>query len=412
VEIEPTGIFSFGKKKSDLIIEKESRWEIFSPISLLVLCTMSVLFIRSAQAYTGGSQWKMQVLWIIIGFSIYVFVSLLDYHFWMRFAHVIYVIGVASLVLVFLWPEKYGSQRWIDFGIFKIQPSEFAKIVTLILGASIMSRSEIGILKDSLKGIFKLGICFACPMFLIFKQPDLGSTLVFPPIAFSLLYVARIPYRFFVATALLFVVIIGVLGYDVFRYYQYKSENPNPQEAIVAYEDTTLIPLKDYQRKRILTFLAPEVMDPNGIGSNWNRIQALIAVATGGITGKGLGNGMQAKLGYLPSAVAHNDFIFAVLAEESGFVGGIIAIGAFFLLIFGCLKVASKASDRFGAMLAIGVSILLMTHVFINIGMTIGITPITGLPLPFLSYGGSFLISCFILLGLVQSVYRHRKEFR
>jgi rod shape determining protein RodA len=412
VKVEPTGIFSSGKKKTDLFIEKESRWEVFSPISLLVLCTMSVLFIRSAQAYTGGNQWKMQALWIIIGFLIYMVVSLLDYHFWMRFAHVFYVIGVASLLLVFLWPEKYGSQRWIDFGIFKIQPSEFAKIVTLILGASIMSRSEIGILKDSLKGIFKLGICFACPMFLIFKQPDLGSTLVFPPIAFSLLYVARIPYRFFVATALLFVVIIGVLGYDVFRYYQYKSENPNPQEAIVAYEDTTLIPLKDYQRKRILTFLAPEVMDPNGIGSNWNRIQALIAVATGGITGKGLGNGMQAKLGYLPSAVAHNDFIFAVLAEESGFVGGIIAIGAFFLLIFGCLKVASKASDRFGAMLAIGVSILLMTHVFINIGMTIGITPITGLPLPFLSYGGSFLISCFILLGLVQSVYRHRKEFR
>ena len=412
MKVEPTGIFSSGKKKTDLFIEKESRWEVFSPISLLVLCTMSVLFIRSAQAYTGGNQWKMQALWIIIGFLIYMVVSLLDYHFWMRFAHVFYVIGVASLLLVFLWPEKYGSQRWIDFGIFKIQPSEFAKIVTLILGASIMSRSEIGILKDSLKGTFKLGICFACPMFLIFKQPDLGSTLVFPPIAFSLLYVARIPYRFFVATALLFVVIIGVLGYDVFRYYQYKSENPNPQEAIVAYEDTTLIPLKDYQRKRILTFLAPEVMDPNGIGSNWNRIQALIAVATGGITGKGLGNGMQAKLGYLPSAVAHNDFIFAVLAEESGFVGGIIAIGAFFLLIFGCLKVASKASDRFGAMLAIGVSILLMTHVFINIGMTIGITPITGLPLPFLSYGGSFLISCFILLGLVQSVYRHRKEFR
>jgi rod shape determining protein RodA len=248
-------------------------------------------------------------------------------------------------------------------------------------------------------------------MFLIFKQPDLGSTLVFPPIAFSLLYVARIPSRFFVATALLFVVMIGVLGYDVFRYYQYKSENPNPTEAIVAYEDTSLIPLKDYQRKRILTFLAPEVMDPNGIGANWNRIQALIAVATGGTTGKGLGNGMQAKLGYLPSAVAHNDFIFAVLAEESGFVGGIIAIGAYSLLIFGCIKVASKASDRFGAMLAVGISVLLMTHVFINIGMTIGITPITGLPLPFLSYGGSFLISCFILLGLVQSVYRHRKQF-
>lgn len=412
MDTQSTGIFTPGNKKHGQFLEKEKRWEIFSPISLMILCTMSILFIRSAQAYTGGNQWQMQVLWVLIGFSIYIAVSMVDYHFWMRFAHVFYVLGVVSLILVFLWPEKYGAQRWIDFGKFKIQPSEFAKIVTLILGASILSRSEIGTLKDSLKGILKLGICFVCPMFLIFKQPDLGSTLVFPPIAFSLLYVARIPYRFFVATALLFVVIIGVLGYDVYRYYQYKSENPNPTEAIVAYEDTSLIPLKDYQRKRILTFLAPEVMDPNGIGANWNRIQALIAVATGGTTGKGLGNGMQAKLGYLPSAVAHNDFIFAVLAEESGFVGGIIAIGSFFLLIFGCVKVASKAADRFGAMLAIGVSVLLMTHVFINIGMTIGITPITGLPLPFLSYGGSFLISCFILLGLVQSVYRHRKEFR
>ena len=404
-------IFSKGRKP-DTLIEYENRWEIFSPVSLLILCTMSVLFIRSAQAYTGGNQWEMQVVWVLLGFLIYFFVSLVDYHFWMRFAHITYAIGLASLFLVFIWPERYGAQRWIDLHFFKIQPSEFAKIVTLILGASILSRSEIGDVRDSLRGIFKLAICFACPMFLIFMQPDLGSTLVFPPIAFSILYVARIPNRFFVALAFLFVVMMGVLCFVVFRYFHYKSVNPNPTEAVVAYQDTSLIPLKDYQRKRILTFVAPEVMDPSGIGANWNRIQALIAVATGGISGKGLGHGMQAKLGYLPSAVAHNDFIFAVLAEESGFVGGLLVLGAFFLLIFGCLKVASKASDRFGAMLAIGVSVLLMTHVFINIGMTIGITPITGLPLPFLSYGGSFMISCFILLGLVQSVYRHRKEFR
>ena len=211
---------------------------------------------------------------------------------------------------------------------------------------------------------------------------------------------------------MLFVVLIGVLGWDAFRYYQYKSENPRPSEAIIAYEDTPLVPLKDYQRKRILTFLAPEVEDPHGVGANWNRIQALIAVATGGITGKGLGNGMQAKLGYLPSAVAHNDFIFAVLAEESGLLGGFIAVFAFGLIIFGCLKVASKAADPFGAMIAVGVSVLLMTHMFVNVGMTIGITPITGLPLPFLSYGGSFVVTCFMMLGVVQSVYRFRKQFR
>ena len=123
-----------------------------------------------------------------------------------------------------------------------------------------------------------------------------------------------------------------------------------------------------------------------------------------------MGEGMQAKLGYLPTAVAHNDYIFAVIAEESGLLGGLLAIGAIMTIIFGCLRVASKSADRFGAMLAIGVSVLLMTHVFINIGMTLGITPITGLPLPFLSYGGSFLVVCFLMLGMVQSVYRFRKE--
>ena len=121
---------------------------------------------------------------------------------------------------------------------------------------------------------------------------------------------------------------------------------------------------------------------------------------------------MQAKLGYLPTAVAHNDFIFAVLAEESGLFGSLLAMLAFGLIIFGCLKIAAKSADRFGAMIAVGVSVLLMTHMFVNVGMTIGITPITGLPLPFLSYGGSFLVTCFLMMGVVQSVYRYRKEFR
>ena len=130
-------------------------------------------------------------------------------------------------------------------------------------------------------------------------------------------------------------VLLCVLSWGVFRYYQHKSENPHSSNAITAYEETSLVPLKDYQRKRILTFIAPEIEDPHGIGANWNRIQALIAVATGGLTGKGLGEGMQAKLGYLPSAVAHNDFIFAVLAEESGLVGGSLALIALHSLLSG-----------------------------------------------------------------------------
>ena len=407
---------SFTKKPPEKpikdILESESRFDWITPFCLLGLSLVSVVFIRSAQAYTGGEQWKMQIIWCSLGFLSYIVFSMIDYHFWMRYAHVFYFISILALCLVFGGPTLYGARRWIDFEYFKIQPSEITKWATLIFGASILARAKVGDFKESMKGISKAAGCFALPMFLIFLQPDLGSTLVFPPVAFSILYVARIPRRFFLATFTIFLVAIGVLGLDIFHYYQYKSENPRTSDSVVAYEETSLVPLKDYQRKRILTFLAPKVEDPDGIGANWNRIQALIAVATGGYSGKGLGDGMQAKLGYLPTAVAHNDFIFAVLAEESGLFGATLALSAYILIVFGCLKVAAQSSDRFGAMLAVGVSVLLMTHVFVNVGMTIGITPITGLPLPFLSYGGSFLVTCFILLGTVQSVYRYRREFR
>ena len=392
----------------DFLIRKENTWDWVTPICLLVLSIMSVVFIHSAQAYGGGNYWKMQIVWCVIGFSLYGAVSVINYQLWMRYAHIFYFLVLIGLLLVFAGPTIYGARRWIDFGLFKVQPSEVAKWSTMIFGASLLARSKVGDMQDSLKGILKVAACFGLPMFLIFLQPDLGSTMVFPPIAFSLLYVARMPTKFFVSTFVVFVVLLGLLSFDLFHYYQYKLENPKPSDAVVAYEETSLLPLKDYQRKRILTFVAPEVEDPHGVGSNWNRIQALIAVATGGLSGKGLGEGMQAKLGYLPTAVAHNDFIFAVIAEESGLLGGGLAIGMLCLVVFGCLRVATMAADRFGAMLAVGVSVLLMTHVFINIGMTIGITPITGLPLPFLSYGGSFMVGCFLMLGMVQSVFRYR----
>ncbi|MBL6827253.1 MAG: rod shape-determining protein RodA [Opitutales bacterium] len=372
---------------------------------------MSVMFIQSAQAYDGGNEWKKQIVWSLLGFILYFTVAILDYRIFLKYAHIVYGISILSLLLVFGGPKIYGASRWVDLGFFKIQPSEMAKFATLVMGASILSRSKIGDLRDSLNGILRLTLCFILPMFLIFLQPDLGSTMVLPPIAFTLLYVARIPAKFFVATAILFMLLLGLLGLDIYRYYQHKSENLRTSEPVVAYEENALLPLKDYQRKRILTFIAPEVVDPHGIGPNWNRIQALIAVSTGGISGKGWGEGMQAKLGYLPPAVAHNDFIFAVLAEEWGLIGSIFALLAYAVVIFGCLKVASKSADMFGRLLASSVAILLMVHLFINVGMTLGITPITGLPLPFMSYGGSFIITCFLMMGVVQSIHRHRKEF-
>jgi rod shape determining protein RodA len=177
-----------------------------------------------------------------------------------------------------------------------------------------------------------------------------------------------------------------------------------------AYEHHSWVPLHDYQRNRILGFAAPEKIDPKGTESVYNLTQSLISVGSGGLKGKGWTDGTQAQLGYLPRSVATNDFIFSVIAEEKGFLGSIAVLGLFGVVLFNGIRIAGLARDRLGTLLAIGVTVLFTVHVFVNIAMTIGLVPITGIPLPFISYGGSFVLSCCLLQGLVQSVYRFRKD--
>jgi rod shape determining protein RodA len=169
------------------------------------------------------------------------------------------------------------------------------------------------------------------------------------------------------------------------------------------------VPLRDYQRNRIVSFVAPDKFDSMNIG--WNQRQSLISVGSGGLTGKGWREGTQAQLGYLPRSVAPNDFIFSVIAEEKGFLGSITVLSLFGVVLFNGIRIAGLSRDRLGTLLAIGVTALFTVHVFVNIAMTIGLVPITGIPLPFISYGGSFVLSCCLLQGLVQSVYRFRKDF-
>jgi len=406
---------------------QEHRSDWISPLGILLLGLMGVFFIYSAQKYLGGGAWKMQILWLFVGGIAYGVVSLINYKFYLENAHLIYWATVLLLVPLALqamlldinnnWKfplieTRHGSTRWIDFGPASIQPSEFAKFGTLIMSASLLARSEVGTVPESIKVLIKVGIASSIPVFLIFLQPDLGSSLVFPPMVFSLLYVSNLSEKFFATVFGLFLAAVLWVGVDVYRYQDFmRSNDLDPLQAAGAYEDQSLLPLKDYQRNRILAFAAPSVVDPKGTGVAWNLNQSLYAVAGGGLTGKGLGEGTQAKLGYLPPTVATNDFIFAVLAEESGYVGGLIVLTLFFILVANGIRIAGMARDRFGALLCVGVSVILMIHVFINIGMTIGLMPITGLPLPFLSYGGSFVLSCCILQGLVQSVYRYRRDF-
>jgi rod shape determining protein RodA len=221
---------------------------------------------------------------------------------------------------------------------------------------------------------------------------------------FGLLFVSRLSLSFFGSLMALCLFLILLLGADVYGHYRHF----HPDAPSFGMPRRPFLPLRTYQRERILSFVAPHVVDPNGVHIGWHRKQSLIAVGSGGFWGKGWGKNTQAKLGYLPKAASFNDFIFSVAAEEIGFFGASFILVLYAVLIVHSLRVAGLSRDRFGCYLAVGVSLLLLTHTWINIGMTIGLMPITGIPLPFLSYGGSFVVMCFVALGVVQSVYRFR----
>lgn len=388
------------------------RSDLISPVAILALGTVGVFFIYSAQLATGKGQWMLQVAWLVIGAACYCAVSLIDYKFWLKYAHWVYAASLVTLLALWtpLGVTRLGATRWIDFGPFSIQPSEAAKLGVLIMSASLLTRSEIGTVRESLKVLGKMALAAGLPILFILLQPDLGSALVIPPMVFALLYVSNLSQRFFAAALGAFLLIVGIVGIDVWRYVHFMESHGYSYRDTGRYETHSWLPyIHDYQRNRVLSFVNPEKYDPMGIG--WNLNQSLISVGSGGFSGKGWTEGTQAKLGYLPRAVAHNDFIFSVLAEEKGFLGSISVLALLGVVLWNGIRIAGLARDRFGTLLALGVTVLFAVHVFVNIAMTIGLVPITGIPLPFISYGGSFALSCCVLQGLVQSVYRFRKEF-
>jgi rod shape determining protein RodA len=377
------------------------------------LGAFGVAFIYSAQLPVQGRGWIAQMVWLLLGAGVYITVSLIDYQFWLGVAHWLYAISLVPLILVLvpgIGSEVYGSQRWIRMGPFQFQPSDLAIVAVLLITASLLVRSEIGTVKQSLGVLGKLALAVGIPMLLILKQPDLKSAIVLPPMVFSMLYVSRLSGRFFAGALAAFLLVTGLVAWDTWRYMDFMETNGYSFQADRGlYEQHSWIPLHDYQRNRILSFIDPDKIDPMGIG--WNQRQSLISVGSGGLSGKGWTEGTQARLGYLPRAVAHNDFIFSVIAEEKGFLGSITVLSLFGLMLFNGIRIAGLSRDRFGSLLALGVTVLFMVHVFVNIAMTIGLVPITGIPLPFISYGGTFVLSCCLLQGLVQSVYRFRKDF-
>lgn len=390
-----------------------SRWDLWSPLALVALSLIGVAFIYSAQLATPLENWMNQLVWLVAGACVYIAVSLVDYRIWLSIWHWFYLACLLLLILVLLpgvGNERFGAQRWLDLGFFALQPSEPAKAAVLFATASLLTAARLGSIHQSLGTLGKLALAAGVPMFLILLQPDLKSAIVLPPMVFSMLYVSRLSTRFFAGALGAFLIVVGIVSWDMRGYMKFMDENKlSYMNDRGKYEQVSWVPLKDYQRNRIISFIAPEKIDPMGIG--WNLRQSLISVGSGGLTGKGWTEGTQAQLGYLPRAVAHNDFIFSVIAEEKGFLGSLTVLGLFGIVLFNGIRIAGLARDRFGTLLAVGVTVLFSVHVFVNIAMTIGLVPITGIPLPFISYGGSFVLSCCLLQGLVQSVYRFRKDF-
>ncbi len=396
-------------------VTTRERFDWMTPVCLVLLATFGVFFIYSAQMASGREQWEQQIVWLIAGAILYTATAFLDYRLWLRWSHWVYLFSLMVLLLVLVpgigETRGMGARRWLGIGAFSFQPSESAKLAVLIMTAATLTGAKIGTVRDSLQTLIKLALAAGIPMVLILAEPDLGTALVLAPMVFAMLYISNLSSRFFTAAVGVFTLLVGLVALDTWRYATFLADNNflKPQEARGQYEARSWLPLHDYQRERVLAFIAPDKIDPTGIG--WNQHQSLISVGSGGLTGKGWTEGTQAKLGYLPRGIAHNDFIFSVIAEEKGFLGSITVIGLFGVVLWNGIRIAGLARDRFGALLALGVTVLIAVHVFVNIAMTIGLAPVTGIPLPFISYGGTFVLSCCLLQGLVQSVYRFRRDF-
>jgi rod shape determining protein RodA len=344
---------------------------------VVLLSSLGVLQIFSATHDTvWRDAWWKQLLWLALGLVVLWVATTVDYHAMLHHVPLIYLASIATLLAVFFVGKLvFGSRRWIPIGGFNFQVSEFVKLVIILLVARYLTevRGEI------LEGweLVKLSGLVAVPMVLVMLQPDLGTALTYLPILGAGCFLAGLRWKYVAAVGVLLAVLLPVGWYSN--------------------------ALWDYQKGRVETFLNPD-SDPRGRG--YQAIQSKIAVGAGGMWGKGVTRGTQTQLRFLP--VPHTDFIFSAFAEEHGFAGVVFVLILYFVLLMQIVQNAQTAADRAGVYLCMGVAALLLFHVLVNVGMVVGRMPVAGIPLPLLSYGGSNLLSTFLMLGLVNNVRLRR----
>ncbi|MEO8049599.1 MAG: rod shape-determining protein RodA [Acidobacteriota bacterium] len=341
----------------------------------LVICGLGVLQIYSATRDTRWEDaWWKQLIWIGIALGLMWVVTSIDYHTLLGQIPLLYTLAVSALVAVLLVGRLvFGSRRWINILGVTLQVSEFVKLVIILVVARYVSELRSDEIKP--RDLFKLGGLVGIPALLVMYQPDLGTGLTYLPILAVGILIAGVQWRYLAILAL-----VGALTLPVGWYF-----------------------LKEYQRQRLVTFLDPSG-DPRGAG--YQVIQSKIAVGDGGVWGRGVTRGTQTQLRFLPAT--HTDLIFSSFAEEHGFVGVVVVLGLYFLLLMQIVQNAQMAPDRAGMYVCMGVAALLLFHVLVNVGMVVGRMPVTGIPLPLMSSGGSNMFSVFMMLGLVNNVRLRR----
>ena len=368
--------------------------DIWLPLIALSLAVVGWLIMYSAARSTDILYFNRQVLFFFVFIVALVAFVAVDYRFLVSIAPLFYL-GAISLLLtvMFFGTSAKGSERWIAMGPFRLQPSEITKLVMVFTLTWYFTK--VG---ERIKKIFWFLFTFviaAVPMGLILKQPNLGTAASLGPLTIVMLYVAGCRKRH--------LVIMVLMGLSLFPMLWWQMSGFDPETPT---EPRTFFELKHYQKMRIYTYLNPEY-DPRGSG--WHTLQSRITIGSGGLSGKGYMEGTQTRLNYLPEH--HTDFIFSLLAEEFGFVGAIAVIALFLLLLLRGLMFAYDAADMAGTLIATGVVTILGFHIFVNIAITTGMLPVTGIPLPFLSYGGSFYLTTMSGIGMLLSV-RLRKQTR
>jgi rod shape determining protein RodA len=352
---------------------RDLDWVLF--LAALALAVLGIVEVYSTTAHTVlAGQYKKQIDWVIVGAVLALVLSQVDYHFVVDNAPIFYLLTLAGLAgILAVGHPVDGARRWISLGSLTFQVSELGKLVIILSVAAYFARRKARSL--AFRDLVALGLLAGIPAGLVVLEPDLGTALTFFPAVLAGIYLAGIRWRYLVAVGLA-ALLLAPVGWHF---------------------------LRPYQRDRLMTFAHPT---ENTRGSAYQLTQSKIAIGSGGVWGKGLGNGTQSRLGFIP--VSHADFIFAAFAEEQGFVGTVFVLLLYLVLLIRLLDDAQMADDRAGAFFVIGLTSVLFFQVAVNVGMMIGFLPITGIPLPLVSQGGSSALLIFVGLGLAMSVRKRR----